>query len=101
MKVVKENNEDARARPEENRFEIKFEGAIIHVALGDTGADESAIDKRSYEKIQAKVGKMYTIEFPRPCKLQVAINTGKDIKFSASKRPIYRLLFYSLDLTYR
>lgn len=74
------------ANPEKDRYDILLHNTIKAVAVGDTGSDVNAIDARLYQMVQGSNHALRTSVLERPLSLNCAINTSKDVQFTASKR---------------
>ena len=75
-----------RSNPENDRFDILLHNSINAVAVGDTGSDVNAMDSRLLQTLQETNHTLPIKVLEKPISLNCAINTGKDIPFTASKR---------------
>jgi len=70
---------------EEGRYRIFIEDNVVAVALGDYGADFSAISEDIAAKVQSSDTKVAFKKFDKPMQLECAFKTESRVKFTASR----------------
>jgi len=70
---------------EEGRYRIFIEDNVVAVALGDYGADFSAISQDMAAKVLSSDPKVEFKKFDKPMELECAFKTDSSVKFTASR----------------